>query len=299
MNDELFDWLVPVSYSPGHMGTFLQCFLTPKVDNLFYVENKKYDNHEWIFADIVDGFYGINPKTYNDLISVLYDFYPTHEVFEIAAIVILNTKLYLKYFIKADDLCTNNHMPLLLDFAKDKKYHQLHYPINLIKSRTSRYIKEHRVPLQFDKLKLVRYELPWTSKRIACDFLNEKSWIPYYLLKYKSHTSKYLIDNIILFDYDTDESFFKRSIIHEKMDFKQPTIQIDMYDLIFNKNIEQVYKADPNFEFTKEKEEMLNLANTSSIEILEYYGIDHTSCIDDNTTIQEVLAMQTKHQTLM
>ena len=75
-------------------------------------------------------------------------------------------------------------------------------------------------------------------------------------------------------------------------DYNQPHIKVDMYDLIFNKNIEQVYKVDLAFEFTKEKEEMLNLANSTSIEILEYYGLNHTFDINENTSIREVFDMQ-------
>jgi len=299
MNDELFDWIVPVSYSPGHMGTFLQGFLTPKLDFLFYNNIIKDTNHEWIFRDLFDGFFGLNPKTYNDLIYILLDFYTAPEIFKIAAVVILNTKFYLKYYLN-DQICfTMDHIPLVLDLAKDKKYHQLQFPIELVKTRTSRYIKEHRSSIGFKKITLSISDTPWVRKRITCDFSNEKLWIPYYLLKYKSSKSTYLSYNIELFHNDTNEFFITRSNMFEDVKFNISNLQVDMYDLIFNKNIDQVYKIDPNFEFTKEKEEMLNLAKSSSIEILESFGIDHNTSINNNTTIQEVLDMQTKHQTLM
>jgi hypothetical protein len=292
MNDDLFDWLVPVNYPPGHMGTFLMGFLSPKIDDLFQIKIIKKSNHEWEFPDILDSFFGTNPRIrYKDLLYKLSHLYHKPEIFQVAAYIILNVKCYLKFNKKSDPAFVDKHMPLLLELADDKKYHTLQYPIEMIKTQTSPYIKEHRD----NALTAIK----WKQKQIVCEFFDNKAWIPYYLMKFKITGAPYLKINLDVYNDYTSDSFIARSKLDNLFDYTQPHIKVDMYDLVFNKNIEQVYKVDPNFEYTKEKEEMLNLANSTSLEILEYYGIDYNSNIDEKTTIQEVLDMQTKHQTLM
>ena len=294
MNNDLFDWLIPVSYPPGHMGTFLMGFLTPKIDDLFQIQIIKKSNHEWEFPDVLDSFFGVDPRNnYNDLLDKLSNLfaYNTTEIFQVAAILILNTKCYLKFNKNSSPLFVSKHKPLLLELAADKKYHTLQYPLEMIKQQTSPYIKEHRED--------VLTNIKWKQKKIVCEFFDNKSWIPYYLMKFKITGAPYLKMNLDVYNSPTTDSFIDRNKLHNIFDYTQSYIKVNMYDLVFNKNIEQVYNVDPNFEYTKEKEEMLNLANSTSLEILEYYGVDHTSNINENTTIQEVLDMQTKHQTLM
>lgn len=289
MFDRLFDRLVPVAFAPGHMGTFLQCFLTPKMDNFFGEIIRKSENHEWHYNDLFDGFFGEKSKTFNELIQILSKDYLTSDVFKVACIVILNTKMHLKN-IGSLDLQTKRNIPILLEFAKDKNNHQLHIPIELIESNTSRYIKEHYATREFNAFSSVStLDIKWKNKKINCVFPDSKLWITYYLLKYKSNQSANLKVNVKELDCELDDIFKNRSNLH--FDTSHPHIEFNIYNLVFNKNLDQVYEIDPNFEFTIEKKTMLDLANKSSLAILSHYGLDHNFNINDNTTVSEVLRL--------
>jgi hypothetical protein len=67
-------------------------------------------------------------------------------------------------------------------------------------------------------------------------------------------------------------------------------IQFDIYDLVINKNLDQVYQIDPNFQFNKFKQNMLDTVNVTTLEILKSYGLNTYWKINNTTTVEEVLA---------
>lgn len=289
--DILFDRLVPVAFPAGHMGTFLRGFLTPNTNNLFPNDSVKLENHEWNFVDIFDDFFAEPSNIFEELISILYNHYQSQDIIKIAAVVILNTKYHFKNNSLDDyDTKNKNNFPVLLEFAKNPKYHQIQIPLELINTHSNIYVKEHHLHKSiYPTLK----DMLWKNKKINCCFLNEKSWIPYYLLKYKSLTSEYLKKNVERFDSMTGY-FPYIEVLNNQLPSNTDDryMAFNMYDLIFNKNLDQVYEIDPNFEFTKEKELMLNLANISSIEILDSFGLSHYTDINKRTSIREVRNMQ-------
>lgn len=293
MDNQLFDHLVPVSFPAGHMGTFLKGFLSPTVDNLFYDSTKKIENHEWEFNDIFDSLFGNDVKTFNPLISILAEFYQGTDIFKVAAIVIINTKYYLKTN-KIKNCHTKFHTPLLLKMARDKSNHKLNVPLELIKTRTSRYLKEHQLTLRFDKAVLTTRDMEW-KRKINCIFPVSKYWIPYYLLKYKSSMSTYLKYHLHHLNLIPDSNPFIASMQLSEVHYTDPTqFNFNIYELVFNKNLTQVYEVDPAFEYTKEKQDMLELAHLTSHEILNSFDLNVNHIIDETTSIKDVLSLQTK-----
>ena len=294
-HDILFDRIVPVTFSPGHMGTFLRGFLTSNTNNIFPYDLTKSDNHEWNFIDIFDDFFAEYGNVFEDLFLILYNHYQSQDIFKTAAVVILNANYYLKnnQGFRSNTRLKDN-LPFLLEFAKDPKYHQIQIPLELINIDTNIYIKDHNLDdIKYSNLTFSMRDMQWKNKKINCAFFDEKSWIPYYFLKYKSVKSEYLKNKIIELDNITSYFPFIQTFNNQlpsKTDDR--CMIINMYDLIFNKNLDQVYKVDPNFEFTKEKELMLNLANSSSIEILESFGLSHYTNINECTSVDEVRSMQ-------
>jgi hypothetical protein len=292
-HDILFDRIVPVSFSPGHMGTFLRGFLSQNTNNLFTDSFRKLENHEWIYIDIFDEFFSNPNNIFEELILVLQNYYQRQDIIKIAAVVISNSLYYLKNNHSfRPNTKLNDNLPFLLEFAKDPKYHQIQIPLELMDTKI--YIKDHNLDdIKYLDLTFSMKDMQWQNKKINCAFFDEKSWIPYYFLKYKSVESKYLKATLNYFDNITSHFPYIQEVNNQlpsKTDNRY--ITINMYDLIFNKNLDQVYEIDPNFEFTKEKEVILNLANTSSIEILESFGLSHYTNINERTSVKEVLNMQ-------
>lgn len=294
-NNILFDRLVPVAFPAGHMGTFLRGFLTPEVNNLFPNDSRKMINHEWNFVDIFDDFFADPNNTFTEVISILSDFYPNEDIIKIAAIVILNTKYHLKINSAVDfNTRVGDNFPVLLEFAKNPKYHQIQIPLELINTHSNIYIKDHLLKkIVHPNFTFFMRDMEWKNKKINCCFPDEKSWIPYYFLKYKSLMSEYLKKNVESFDSMKDY-FPYIEVLGNQLPSKDDSryITFNMYELVFNKNLNQVYEIDPHFMFTKEKELMLDLANTSSIEILNAFGLDYQFSINEKTSIKQVRDMQ-------
>lgn len=304
MLDDIFNHFVLVSFSPGHMGTFLKYFLSPisnKGSEIFLntlEKNAKFENHEWQYSDVFAEFFAEDVATYKDLITLLSKSHSPPEVFKLAALTILNTKYYIiKNNLGYDP---RTHMDLLLDFAKKPLDPNIQIPFDILKNISHRYVKGHpfkRYPGILETLSSVK----WGNKIIRCEFPDEKSWIAFYLLKYKysnspNQTNKVnlpkIIDDLLLFP---NISFVKRfsyakyvKDIYDKNEY----YNFNIYDLVINKNLKQVYEIDPSFEFNEEKKKILDTAHFSTLEILNFFGLDHNVNISLNTPVSDVIGME-------
>jgi hypothetical protein len=266
MKGLIFEHFIPILWEPGHMGTFLANFLTS--ESVYSIALSKQggmlDNKEWFFVDCFHNFFGSHNKYYNILKTVSFD-YPGIEGVELIEIIAFEiVKSNYQYLTKKNDLT-----------------------FEILKNNSSRYIKEHPYqegPYAYDKV-------TWKNKKICCRFPYNKIWIPYFLLKYKYGSA--------------DPEFIQITKNHlERLDYPYPDIRplhnnndyitFDIYDLIFNKNLDQVYSIDPSFNYNDDKKSMLDLAHNSSLEILELFGLDFNWNIDSNTKTKDVLAQQKK-----
>jgi hypothetical protein len=267
MKDLIFEHFVPITWEPGHMGAFLANFLTLKSSYPipFSQQGGLLPNKEWFFVDAFDNFLGSTIRhngKYDKIRQTLPVEYSGAELIEMIAIELIKQKY--RWFTKKTDLT-----------------------FEILKNNSSRYLKEHPF-----KESLYPFEdIVWKNKKIYCRFPYEKLWIPYFLLKYKYGTNdpEFIEITKILMD-GYENTYPEMRPLHNTYDY----ITFDIYDLIFNKNLDQVYSIDPAFEFNDDKRDMLDLAHTTSIEILELFGLDHTWSIDHTTKIKDVLNKPTK-----
>jgi hypothetical protein len=267
MKDLIFEHFVPIVWEPGHMGAFLANFLTPKITGPIPLSEQggMLSNKEWLFNDAFNNFFATH-NNHDQIRERLSKNYSGIELIEMMAIAVVDRKY---------NILTKESGPELT-FEK-------------LKNNSSRYLKEHpyqKRPFEFDKV-------VWKNKKIYCRFPYNKVWIPYFLLKYKFGF------------YDPEFREITKSLNkHSKNPYPDlrplstnynDYLIFDIYDLIFNKNIDQIYDIDPTFEFNDDKKAMLELAHTTSIEILNLFGLDHNWSIDHTTKTEDILNKPTKH----
>ena len=271
----IFDHFIPITWTMGHMGTFLQNFLTRGAPYQipFSVAEGMKDNKEWMFTDALDNFFGSPIDKFAHIYDSLSSTYSGSELIEKVAIKFFEEKY--KSLIKTDEIS-----------------------FEIVKNNSSRYIKEHYSHKHGTDHRVSNVR--WTNKKIHCRFPDEYSWIPYFLLKYKFNTPGIhfvknsdfsLLDNRLRIS--TDRSFIKvvDNLILDDI-VNEEYIQFDIYNLVINKNLDQVYQIDPSFEFNIPKKNMLNTAHTSTLEILKLYGLNPNCKIDRSTTVESVFNMQ-------
>jgi hypothetical protein len=311
MLDQIFNHFILIEFLPGNMGTFLSYFLTPDIkENSDINLSKSADdgmmaNYEWKFSDAFDGFFVSGDNKYTDLVTLLSKTYSAPDVYKVAALIIMNTKYYI---MKNDITCDEkSRMDLMLEFAKNPFDSKVQIPFDILKQISSRYIKTH--PWKgYPGIDKLFSSVKWGNKVIRCEFPNEKSWIAFYLLKYKFLNSnrdyaKPVLDNLLAKTSTLSDVSFIRFFCYNKYKVDvyntNEYFDFDIYDLVINKNLKQVYEIDPNFEFTETKKDMLELAHSSTIKILNYFNLDHRISIDTKTSVKQVNELETKHRTLM
>lgn len=268
MRTDLFEYFVPIVWLPGHMGSFLQNFLTPKIQYRITLSTSAgmLPSKEWLFHDAFDGFFGSPKSKVSDIYDSLSLSYSGIELMQAAAIESLERK----------------YRRLTATNIKE-------IPFNIIKNNSSRYIKEHKNLVHIENHYI--FEVKWKNKKINCEFPKIYSWIPYFLLqhKFKDSTLPYrqnTLDELNIYYTQLNNPFTNITTIHDNVN---EYINFDIYNLVFNKNLDQVYEIDPNFEFNNDKQTMLDLANKTSLEILKSFGLDYNLKTDDNTTLHNFL----------
>lgn len=276
MKFDPFDYFIPVVWQIGHMGTFLCNFLTQGAPYLFPLSTSQgmLNNKEWIFHDAIDNFFGSPIDTHVHIYDSLSTTYSGTELIKQVAIKVFENKYKTK--TKTDEIS-----------------------FDIVKNNSSRYIKEHYSHKHGSDHRVSNVR--WKNKKIYCRFPDEYFWIPYFLIKYKFSIQKYSeIPSVKVNDLrylknklhvNKDRSYIETiddlildDIVNEEY------IRFDIYNLVINKNLDQVYQIDPNFKFDLPKQNMLNSAHKSTLEILKLYGLDPNWKIDRITTAGEVLA---------
>jgi hypothetical protein len=158
---------------------------------------------------------------------------------------------------------------------------------SIIKNNSSCYIKEHKNLMHIENHYI--FQIKWKNKKINCEFPKMYSWIPYCLLQYKFKDSALPFRQTTLDELNTYYMHLNTPYTTTIPDTANEYINFDIYNLVFNKKLDQVYEIDPNFEFDNDKQSMLDLANRTSLEILRTFGLNYNLKIDDNTTLSNFL----------
>jgi len=196
MLDDIFSHFRLVMFLPGHMGTFLQYFLSPiqskkSIIHLNPLEQfGKFENHEWQYTDVFDTFFAEDFNVFKELVDLINQNYSEDDVFKITALTILNTKYYIIKNNIGND--TRQHMPLVLEFAKNPLDPNFQIPLELLKTISIKYVKGHPFK-RYPNINATLSNIKWKNKIIRCEFPDEKSWISFYLLKYKYSNSPHHI----------------------------------------------------------------------------------------------------------
>jgi hypothetical protein len=120
--------------------------------------------------------------------------------------------------------------------------------------------------------------LSWNNK-IAVMLPKNKRWIAEIMLGYK-HTTPL---HIVISDLRKKTSYNDDQILQKK--FKT----VNMYDVVFNKDLTSIYNIFPNFNFSNIEEKLWNAVNEDSIEILQQYGLEHTYEVNNQWELEKLV----------
>lgn len=286
--DQFFNRLTLVNFVGGSMGTFL-CDLVADCDHPYYVRHKggsitMNDNYEWCTTDYFHHLFSdrYDPQSFKRFID---KFGPGWE------------KYYL-YAYALEEMNYLNHRllspPGLVDKIEDldsymkKTVDDFEIAFRTVKTHPDQKISIHK-------------SIKWKYK-IFSYFPEEKQWVQKFLFLWKRHFS--VIDgakpNPMI---GIDEFQFKTLIrslevpgwLHvvpraeskiDKTEFKG----INMYQLVFQKNIDTVMSAMPDFQMTNEKMKLLETAHSTSLKIFDKLELDHTAILRPDITVKELIA---------
>lgn len=275
--DDFFKQLTLIDFEGGAMGTFLCCLLGDN-NHKFYNQMKSantagmFPNFEWqrvdYFGELVDkdfsnaiNFYSkkyVHDWEKNFLYSIAVEFITHMKQFErppldMHLLAVDHLKRNLATRIETEDIM-----------------------ITAIKGHSNE---------PTGKI-FTAQNIPWRHK-IHAYFPADKFWIQQVLLFWK----KYLFP---MFDATMNAEVVTQGITKAEMlladtspdafdkfrcdseaveDYKH----VNMYELIFYKNTDTLYDAIPGLSLTNEQHKLLDLAHTTSMEILKKLGMDHTS----------------------
>ena len=309
--------LIPTIWQPGHMGGFLgRLVMRPDpVPNSLLSDVYSYEltNLEWRWYDRIGSYFGdtdhimrIDQTRYKNLYYMLKKHYTADETFYPAMLYVI-AKFTKSYYDKRHKLptreerlfyinykfldnITENQILEMLNTPADFDYTDLYYP----------YFKCH---INFMLLDIVS-KLEFRNK-IYCKFPPNKSWIPILLYFYKKFYFW------IVSDYDPDwgpleklplvqhwryqKEFFSNLEDNLSKEYSREKEAhnavlhsykvIDIYDLVFNKNVEQLSSFDLSFstasDLSNDRYDLIERVKNDTVQICEgEFGIS----IEENTS---------------
>ena len=314
--DQFFQTQNLVIFRAGHMGTFLINFL--QADHLIFQKGYKLSlfgpqrNKEWLYDDYFmrcleekPPYAFVQNHSYEDEVELILDYMKTVYVTKYGDNLGIKYYLYALAVIRQSFLDTHgvyNYFLIVKDIIKRIGFCDDDELLSLIEHQilTSEiqfnYVKSHPGWLT---VKDSRYNsLPW-NKKIFCSFPANKKWIPFLLHFYKlsfyktvsskkpfidtevvKHTvNSILAEDKLILDELCDEVDIYNHIPEEEI------VYVDMYKLIFENDVSDIFKIDPNFAMTDKKQEILDLAKNDCIEILKTFETPYTFDTDTRGNI--------------
>ena len=293
----LLNKLIPVLWEPGHMGAFLGRVLfddTIEQSNLSDYDKKNYNKKaqvEWHWDDIIGEYFQYNLTDWklelHDSWDLLKQSYPDQLEFD-AVICYISAQLNYPYYSS-----NASRLPI---YAIDIQYNTQQSSNNLLAMAncefefsdiTFPYIKSH---IQGNITRI--NQLPW-KKKIICRFPKNKSWLGDVFLFYK-HYWYYIINptrnrngfmehnrQALIGPVEYNEHFLYNYERYNPLNEMDDFIIIDMYDLIFNEQVEQLTAIDSRYNQGISATQLQLIRDTKQglIEILNIFGLSHTSDI--------------------
>jgi len=259
----LINNLTPVKWEGGAMGAFFMRFIE---DSNFLRNESQWKNLEWFNWDRTLQYLeqGNNHPYYithiNEHTSLLKEKYQGHE--------------YDKAFIYVIYQLTE---PLVREHGRFELIHPI--PANLSSEKVLELaemdpifdvanLKFTHLKCHYENTNVLINSLNW-KRKIFCQFSFDKMWLVDLLMYYKKFY--YTIDkpeipisDQLANDHISFEKFYRNDWNNRIKNLGRRVVKdlpgyhnIDMYDLIFNKNIEQIQLAYPNFELSYSQNIML------------------------------------------
>jgi hypothetical protein len=272
--DKFFSKLTLVSFQGGAMGSFLINFLNAENPEL-YAEFERREffglrtNHEWSVLYYFQGIQNLDVT----VLDQLKEYYGKNTY--------IQQTLYA-YGRLVENLCKERKWSTSLvksEFTferalelvkEDYDYDSLLFP----------YVKNHLNERNFQE-KSVPYK-----KKIYCYFPKGKQWIISAFVLYKHHLYKIFHKNNN-YDYGTGDvknwiRYYQDNIYFDPMPINYTDHEsLDMYELVFNKNLDGLRKIYPDFEPGELQLELLNQAHDTSMMVLNDLNISHELIITE------------------
>ena len=274
--DKFFSELTLVSFTGGAMGSFLINFLMAE-DEKYYqslIDRKFFglrQNQEWHVVHYFQNIRDIDTLTLSKLSRHYGKSSFTQQALYAHAHIVQD--LFYAKELQAETVLRRFTFEKVLELVK-KDFDKIIFP----------YVKNHQLKtsLDFDcNNKSINYK-----KRIYCTFPENKSWIGSVFGVYKHNLYK-------LFDKTNSNHYGVKDVtdliylynINSKMINNYPSTipehePLDMYELVFNKNLDGLRVIYPNYEPNDLQLELLDIAHKSSIEVLNNLNLSHDIVTD-------------------
>jgi len=122
--------------------------------------------------------------------------------------------------------------------------------------------------------------LKWNTKT-AIILPKSKFWIGEIMLGYKHKAPLHVVIRGL-------KNKFNQLSIHDELE-KKNFKKINMYEVVFNKELTTVYDNFPDFNFTGLEKKLWKFVNKDSNKILEHYGVDHTLEINNSWELEKLI----------
>lgn len=118
----------------------------------------------------------------------------------------------------------------------------------------------------------------WSGLKVFCYFPEDKQWISSLLECYETSFVPSIKFNRLILDQNFDDwrltaDGLIKNFETDYLDFPK----INMYKVVFEKDLSDVYKIFPNFVLTEKKQKLLDLAHFSQLKIMQTLQLDHTN----------------------
>jgi len=284
-HETLINNLTPVMWPPGCMGAFFMRFIEDKnfkTDECRIRENLEWENWDRLFQYIYnDDGYPYYEKYFNPHAQLLREKYKGDDYYR--AFIYVMYQLTEESVSKHGKFSDHHLWPLtlsesvILDLAEKP-------PIFDLSNLKFSHLKMHLGSKEKDIVK----NLNWKNI-LFCHFPENKTWLADILLYYKKYYYKIHHPGLPEIHLETRDwnSIINRlagsSTLERRFDYTEYNddryVNIDMYDLIFNGNTDQLLVAYPDFVLSESQRTLLNLVKKDIIYICNVFGLDHTICL--------------------
>lgn len=282
---ETINNLILVAWEPGHMGAFLGRLLLDDILVKHDLVITADSNLEWKWQDRSNahlGFLNIDN---------------------------MHPHFYIKEFVK-NNYAEDDQLAVILHIIISHMLNSSKDFVDCLKSRTTDFpvTDEEIKELADTKINFSNFEFPYIKthigparrlltlstmpfkKKVICRFPKNKTWLALLLLYYK-HYWYYLGRDQTKLNYDVRKEVLLSFLNQKSYNFHgldhlgntlKDFIEIDMYDLIFNKNTKQLAKVDSRFDFclTNTEEQLLEIAKNDILNICKIFNMSHNLKID-------------------